>query len=133
MTGSTQRAVLFRYALTGVSVSSLYAVLHFALSSLGGLDMSIASAVALTAAIVFQYVMHARFTYRGEWRDAGQAARFGAAILIGLAVSFAVMDWIGPALGLPEIARVVLVIVILPVTNFLLFTLWVFAGGPKSP
>ncbi|KDA00642.1 polysaccharide biosynthesis protein [Hyphomonas polymorpha PS728] len=126
MHGLTAPAII-RYAITGACVALLYAGLYFLMTRLAHWDRVPASAVALVCAVCLQYFMHAVFTFRRTWKDQQQAARFVITVGTGLFVSHGVTAWAAPALGIPEAASLVLIMLVLPLVNLVIFGLWVFA------
>lgn len=116
-----------RYVLTGITVALFYGGLYAGFSRLAGWAPALASGVAMVCAIGLQYFMHAVFTFQMNWRDRRQAARFVITIASGLSASQLVIGWAVPHFHIPEIAGLAFVVVVLPLVNFIFFSLWVFA------
>jgi len=116
---------IFRFGMVGLSVTLLYAGGYAGLRGLGAVPWA-ASAIAFTVAVLWQYLAQTFWTFRARLADRARLARFGATIGAGLAVSTALTGLIGPALNLPEAATILIVILWLPVQNYLIFRLWVY-------
>ena len=127
-----EAARILRFGLVGASVAAVYAAGY---AGLRGLAFSpwTASALAFAVAVTWQYLAQTAFTFRAPVRDRRQLLRFAATILSGFAVSTFIAGWAGPALGLAEAVAVLIVVLWLPVQNYLIFRLWVYrdaiAGG----
>ena len=131
MTAETRRAELrrvARFALVGITVAALYALLFFLFRELGLVRWA-ANFLAFGLAVSFQYVAQTLFTFRAALRSKGQPPKFLATIGLGLMLSTLIAAVLGPALGWPDSVSVLVVTVVLPVTNFLLFRLWVYRAG----
>jgi len=124
-------ARLLRFALVGLSVAGIYAAGYAGLRW-GGLAPWAASALAFTIAVIWQYVAQGRFTFGVRTGVDHQAARFAATIGLGLVISTVLVGWVAPAAGLAEGAALVLVIVWLPIQNYLLFRLWVYRRADRA-
>ena len=122
----TSKGLAVRYIITGLIVAALYGFLHLAIFSRLGLNRALSSMVALAIAIIFQYLMHSSFTFRGTWKSAPQLGRFGATILMGFFISHFIMAVIGPKFDLSDIVCAGLVMTLLPLANYFLFSVWVF-------
>ncbi|MEM6554400.1 MAG: GtrA family protein [Pseudomonadota bacterium] len=126
------KKMLFRYVVTGVSVAAIYVLLHSILSFYISMDKALASGIAIVVAIGVQYWLHSAFTFESRVSDRAQIMRFIATIFLGLIVSQIVVGYLGPILGIAEILSVFMVIFVLPVSNFLFFSLWVFRPALKD-
>lgn len=120
--------LVMRYAITGLSVAGLYAVLHLVFTRVLSWPAGLASFIAISLAFILQYTLHSVFTFRSAWRSPAQLTRFLITVLSGYAVSALVMaygiDW----LQVSDIYGVAFVVVVLPLVNFVLFNLWVFVA-----
>lgn len=124
----TRRAELHRivrFAIVGVAVAAVYAILFFLFREIG-LARWVSSVLAFGSAVAFQYLAQTVFTFRASLNAQGQLPRFLVTIGFGLAISTLITSIVGPALDWPEAISVLVVTVVLPVTNFLLFRLWVY-------
>jgi putative flippase GtrA len=119
---------MVRYAIVGVLVAGIYVVLAVALRMTTPLPAGPASAIAFVCAIVAQYLAHARYTFGRDAADWLQAARFGTTVGLGFVLSTAFVGWLAPRWGICELCALIVVVILLPIVNYLVFLLWVFAG-----
>lgn len=117
---------LLRFAVVGVAVALLYLCLFVLLVRLGAPRVA-ANATAFAVAVAVQYLGQSAWTFRRRWSDGGQARRFLATIALGFVTSTALSAFVGPALGWPDWLSAAAVTVVLPVQNYVLFRIWVFA------
>lgn len=116
-----------RFAVVGTVTAGIYFLGYNALRGQLPLSPALASGIAYVAAIVFQYMGHATFTFRKRVLDAPQVIRFlvtnGAGLVFStfgafLLVSVLMMsDWIASAL----------IVVALPIINWVVMRRWVFS------
>ena len=116
---------LFRFSVIGVICAVIYIAGFVVLSAIGLVPIA-ANLVAFASAVVVQYVGHTLWTFRGSLRDAIQGARFVAAIGLGLLLSTLVSSVIAPFCGWPSWLTATLVAVLLPISNFAAFRVWVY-------
>lgn len=121
----TEIARTLRFAVVGVGTAAFYALLFFVFRDLG-VPATAASLIALGIAVVTQYFAHSLFTFRSAVAERGQIARFFATVATGALVSVLVTEILVPGARLPEWVGVAVVVFGLPVTNFIIFRLWVF-------
>lgn len=116
----------FRYAVTGVTVAATYWVITTFLAHASHAPDWSVSAFAFTVAVSLQYVMHAKYTFRSKAAHASQSGKFVLSVFLGYLISFIVTGFVGPSIGLAIEISAAIVVIALPITNFLLFSLWVF-------
>lgn len=117
-----------RYTITGLAVTAVYVGLYFLLRNVLTMSPAFASGIAMTTAVVFQYVMHSVFTFQRKWADGGQLIKFLVSIALSVIISDIFVARLGEALNVPEPLRLLAVVVTLPVVNFIFFTFWVYAA-----
>lgn len=117
-----------RYTITGLAVTAVYVGLYFLLRNVLTMSPAFASGIAMTTAVVFQYVMHSVFTFQRKWADGGQLVKFLVSIALSVIISDIFVARLGEALNVPEPLRLLAVVVTLPVVNFIFFTFWVYAA-----
>lgn len=117
-----------RYTITGLAVTAVYVGLYFLLRNVLTMSPAFASGIAMTTAVVFQYVMHSVFTFQRKWADGGQLVKFLISIALSVIISDIFVARLGEALNVPEPLRLLAVVVTLPVVNFIFFTFWVYAA-----
>lgn len=120
-----QRARIVRFGFVGTAVALLYVGSFTVLVAIEVQEL-LANALAVIVAVLFQYVMQTAYTFRNRILIRGQAMRFLFTIGIGLAISTPVTTIIGPALGWKEYASAGTVVVLSSLTNYVLFTFWVY-------
>lgn len=120
-----------RFALIGGLVALAYLLLYLALLSLG-LPRGAANGLAFALAICLQYVGQAGFTFGKRLDDLRQMQRFAVMVGFGFVTSAILTGVIGPAAGWADWVAAASVTALLPVQNFILMTLWVFAATPKG-
>lgn len=121
----TRSSHISRFALVGVLIALLYILLYLVLLHIGMPQWG-ANAIAFVTAVVVQYGAHARFTFGRQLADPAQILRFGVTTGCGFVTSALLTGYVVPALALDSWIAAVAVILILPVQNYLLMTLWVF-------
>ncbi|MFW8594215.1 GtrA family protein [Cribrihabitans neustonicus] len=124
--GQRDRSQLIRFCIAGGSVAVLY-VLAYAGLLAAGAPQAGANAAAFVLAVAVQYVLQTRWTFRRPLARPGQAARFACTIAAGFAVSALITGALGPALGLAPWLAAAAAAMLLPVQNFIIFRLWVYA------
>lgn len=123
-------ATLIRFALVGGAVAATYVVAYLLLLETG-LPQMVANLLAFALAVALQYIGQTLFTFDRQLADRSQALRFATMIGLGLMTSALITGWIGPGLGLTAALAALLVALVLPVQNYLLMSLWVYAKGPQ--
>lgn len=122
---------LFRFAIVGALVALIYVLTYVALLSLG-MSQPFANAIAFLVAIALQYVGQASFTFGKHINDRGQLIRFFCMTGLGFLMAAFITGFIGPMLGASNWAAAVAVTLILPVQNYIIMTVWVFAHATKT-
>lgn len=117
----------FRFALVGGATAGAYVVLFLALLELGVARFA-ANAVAFGCAVLLQYTGHALFTFDRKLAHGGQISRFAIMISLGFVASAILIGPFAQYTGAPDWSVAALVTVYLPVQNYILLTLWVFAS-----
>ncbi|MCY6380003.1 GtrA family protein [Hoeflea prorocentri] len=117
---------LVRFAVVGVTVAALYFVLFVCLSQTRLPDFVI-NLVAFCTAVVVQYFLQAKWTFKRSAAKTAQAGKFIVTVGFGLLLSTLISSVIGPAMHWSSVVTAAVVVVILPISNFILFKVWVFA------
>ena len=114
---------LVRYAIVGGSVAVLYALVYWfaepRLSAYG------AATAAFIGAIVAQYIGHAKYTFGVPAKNRGQLFRFIVTTAFGYAAAMSVA-WASETYGFGRLPSVIVMLVLIPIVNFLVFVFWVF-------
>ncbi|UWQ64491.1 GtrA family protein [Leisingera caerulea] len=119
---------ILRFSVVGATVAGLYVLAYTALLT-AGMAQAPANALAFAGAVAVQYVLQTWWTFRRPLGLPDQMARFACTIAAGFAVSALITGFIGPALGWADWLSAAAVTVILPVQNFIIFRLWVYAAA----
>lgn len=122
-----QASQILRFSVVGATVAGLYVLGYTALLA-AGLPQAPANALAFAAAVAVQYILQTWWTFRRPLGLPDQMARFACTIAAGFAVSALITGMIGPMLGWADWLSAAAVTVILPVQNFIIFRLWVYAA-----
>jgi putative flippase GtrA len=116
---------LARYAIVGAGVAGVFAGLYTGLRAIP-LPAWGASLAAFLVAVAVQYVAHTVFTFRSPLRAPGQVGRFAATVTVGGLIAMGTTGLAGPRLGLPDLASLAVAMVLIPLSNFAIFRLWVY-------
>ncbi|MAK61233.1 MAG: hypothetical protein CMK09_09670 [Ponticaulis sp.] len=123
---------LIRFALVGGSTAGIF-VVAIAIGDWLSTPPIVATAAAYLTAIAFQYIAHAKFTFQRRAAAVGQMSRFLIVNAVGFGFSLMTLDVVAPYLGLPRIAGSLIVVMSLPILNFIAFSVWAFADpSPTS-
>lgn len=127
MTARALGLKLGRFGLVG-AISTL---LYLGVSELGvrwfGIPALAANTLAIFASGAWGYVGHYYLTFRADTAHGAGVARFMVLFVLGYGVSSAIV-FLNQRIGLPPEIGAATASVVLPVMNFFLMQLWVFAG-----
>lgn len=121
-------AQVLRFAIVGVTIAALYVLGYTGFLGLG-LGQAAANALAFGTAVAVQYVLQTAWTFRRPLGMPDQMLRFGCTIAAGFVVSTLITGVVGPLLGWADWLSAAMVAVALPVQNFIIFRLWVYAAA----
>ena len=117
---------LVRFAVVGVVVAAVYfALFLFLVQAL--LSEIAANTVAFCTAVVLQYALQSKWTFGKDMANPAQIRKFLGTVGLGFLLSGAISGVLAPAWNWPPKVTALVVIVTLPISNFVLFKLWVFA------
>ena len=122
---------LARFALVGTTVALVYVAGYLLLLEVG-INQPLANALAYLIAILAQYLGQAAYTFDKPINDRTQIGRFIVMTGLGFLTAAAITGQIGPFLNASNWAAAVAVILILPIQNYIIMTLWVFSKSPKT-
>lgn len=117
-----------RFGLVGGGVALFYVLCFAGLRALGLGEVG-ANAFAFSGAICVQYIGQTVFTFRQPLASSAQMLRFGVTVGLGFLVSMCITGALGPQLGWSDWLSAAVVAVFLPVQNFIIFRLWVYAAA----
>lgn len=130
--GSSARNQIIAYALLGVCVNLIYGALFLSVVWLSPTSRVAASTLAYVVACLFQYVANARLTFGRRALDSAQAVRYGAAVLLGYALSTVSLGWVAPRLSVPDVLAILFVAACLAVLNYIIFSKWVYCSAAAT-
>lgn len=115
-----------RYSIVGVSVAGIYVISTVLLERAQLAPPSVNSAAAFLLAVIFQYIAQSSFTFKRPLKNRAQIVRFATTVVAGLGISMLVVSYVGPSAGLSTFVSSLIVTMILPAFNLVVFMLWVF-------
>ena len=122
---------LARFALVGTTVALVYVAGYLLLLEVG-INQPLANALAYLIAILAQYLGQAAYTFDKPINDRTQIGRFIVMTGLGFLTAAAITGQIVPFLNASNWAAAVAVILISPIHNYAIMTLWVFSKSPKT-
>lgn len=123
-------ATAVRFGGVGLATAGLYFMLYLALAGLAAFPEFLASALAYAAAVAFNYVMHAHFTFRVVPRDRAQIERYVIACAAGALYAAGVSEVATEAFGMSPVGTAAVVTVTLPPFTWLVMRCFVFRPSP---
>jgi len=131
----TARALGLKLGRFGL-VGAMSTLLYLGVSELGvhwfGMPALAANTLAIFTSGTWGYVGHYYLTFRADTAHGTGLARFMVMFALGYGVSSAIV-FLNQFLGLPPEIGTATASVVLPVMNFFLMQLWVFAGSRNQP
>ena len=131
MNRDTPAMRLIRFSIVGVVVALIYLALFLAFRQLT-LPRIFASTIALLIAVAVQYVLQTVWTFQKEAANQRHIVRFVAMVLAGMGIAAVITEIVGPRLGLTDAQAGMVVVVTLPIFNFVLLSLWVYAKPERG-
>ncbi len=121
-----EMSALIRFAVIGALTALIYLGTYLILRAGTDLHAAIDSIIAYAAAIAFQYVGHARYTFRKQLASRTQLFRFLINNAIGCAVAAIIMSVAPALLVISEFQTGLIVIATLPLYNWIMMRFWVY-------
>jgi len=119
------RREVIAYVFTGILTSALYIIIFNTLQHFAPEARHINSNISFIIAVVVQYFAHSKLTFRTRALVGGQAVRFSLAVTIGFIISISIIA-LAPLFQISDFFASVIVTLLLPVVNFVLFKFWAF-------
>ena len=116
---------IFRYSVVGIATAGIYFALTILLSEVFKYSLMASSIFSYTIAIIFQYISHSIFTFRVRLYDKSKMIKFLTAIFAGYLISSALIK-VGERFDLDNVFIVALIVLIIPVMNYVVMSLLVF-------
>lgn len=113
-----------RFGATGLFVTGLHFVIATLLINYAEQNSSIANGVAFCSATIVSYLMHTKWSFSSDI-ESKNLFRFLTVSGVGLALSLAI-PLVVKSLGFDSLIATVAVVIILPVTNFVLHNFWTY-------
>jgi putative flippase GtrA len=123
-----KRDLVARYVIVGSTVFFIYYSVT-KLLMLANFTVNVALVAALTLSILFQYVAHARFTFRASLLSLSQILRFLATVAAGFCVSRLALYVAPESLPYGQDFALVASALLLAMLNFIVYRAWVFTIG----
>jgi len=116
-----------RFAIIGSITAAIYLVGYNALRATDLASPVAAAVIAYLVAILFQYLGHAWFTFQKPIADFRQSVRFVVLNGLGLILSVLITAGLSEGFDTPDWIISAVVVMLLPVFNWFMMRLWVFA------
>lgn len=127
-----QKSLIIRFATVGVLVAGVYLVLFSVLVDWLKLSPANGNFIAFTVAVLFQYVSQSMFTFGKKANDVCQFVRFVVSVILGLLISHIITVVLSPMIGMSNMSSALMVVVVLPLFNFLIFRTYVFTSKKQT-
>jgi putative flippase GtrA len=114
-----------RFSVVGIVVAATFFTVFVTLASTG-MSMIAVNTLSLGIAVTLQYFLHAKWTFKSPAKAASQAPKFLFAVFISFLLSLFITFYISPLLGWGGVLNALAITMVLPVSNFILFKIWVF-------
>lgn len=121
----SERQRFLRFATVGVVVAVYYLMAFWGLLKVFGSPW-IANFWAFGSAVMIQYIGQTVWTFGKLMAVPAQIGKFLCMIGVGLIVSSAVTGVLGPQIGLSNFTSALVVVVLLPIINFVVLRFWVY-------
>lgn len=125
MPSSFQIKRFIRFAVVGTVVAIVYLFIFLSLRNLG-FSPVFASSASFLIAVIIQYLGQTAWTFGHSVRKPLHAVRFAVMVALGAMLAAAITGAVAPALGLSDTIAGVAVVLILPIFNFTIMSLWVY-------
>lgn len=124
---------LFTYGLIGGGVSLLYAGLVVLLVERLHVGAVAASVLAFCVTMPISYLGHSRFTFADRDRSLAGKLKFASATAVAFCAAPALMYAVTHWTHWPYLVGIGLIWVVIPLANYMVFFVWVFAAGKEDP
>jgi len=121
---------LVRFSMAGAATTLFYFAIVNALVLAVGTAPVAASVIGYLTAIAMAYGLQSRFTFRTDSDSGDQITRFLITSFAGLAFSYGVMVVVSGLLHWHYLIGTLAVCMLIPVGNYLVFSIWVFRHRP---
>ncbi len=125
-------ARFLRFSVIGFVNFAIYASTAFTLIEFAGMSAVKASLIAQAAAILVTYLGHMSYSFRVEPKHRAYVWRFMIVIALLFAMNAAISWLLSDVFGQPAHITIPVVMIVIPVSSFLLNRLWVFEPGMRT-
>ena len=115
-----------RFLVVGGITAGIYVGGYNYIRAMNEVSPAFASVMAYLLAITFQYIGHARFTFRKSILSTAQVLRFLATNVFGLVFSFVCAHLLVTVLSMPDWIASALIVLALSAINWIVMRHWVF-------
>jgi putative flippase GtrA len=121
---------LLRYAVAGLGVTALSAMVYSACAVLAGMAPMLANVCGYGVGLIAGYLVHSRWSFAAAREDeAATVVRFVGATLFGFGLNSLWVWLLTGMMHLPPLAPVPAMIGVTPVLSFLINRYWVFRAA----
>ncbi|MGB8843266.1 MAG: GtrA family protein [Aliidongia sp.] len=123
---------LGRFGVVGLVSTLIYAVIAAIGNNWTALPAEAVNSIAISISGLWSYIGHYRFTFRSDAAHGSSLARFFVLFALGYAVSSGIV-LVSDRLGWQRNLATAIIVIIIPVINFVAMQLWVFAQSHAGP
>ena len=120
-------AKLARFALVGISTSGIYAAVVLVSVEYLSLEPRLSSAIAYLIALPFNFILHREYTFLATGRLFSEGLRFVTLHMTNMVISVGLIHVTMRVAGWSVLVGIAVVVVALPLVQFLLLEGWVFS------
>jgi putative flippase GtrA len=117
-----------RYGLVGILLMIAYLGLAQILAEVVGISPVLASPVSFMLCVPLAYLGQSIVVFRAPWGDRAQQKRFLATTLVGFIIATSAAPLLALVADVPSYVNFVVVSLLVPLANFVVFRFWVFRG-----
>jgi putative flippase GtrA len=122
-------AQFVRYGIVGVLLMLAYLGVALILASVFGLSPVWASPLSFVLCVPLAYLGQSILVFRAPWGDRAQQTRFLLTTVTGFLIAAGVTPLLALFVDVPPYVNFMVVCVLVPLTNFLVFRFWVFRAS----
>ncbi|MEA2755333.1 MAG: hypothetical protein QOJ54_1622 [Aliidongia sp.] len=122
---------LGRFGIVGLVSTLIYAAVAAIGNNWTQLPAEAVNSIAICISGLWSYLGHYRFTFRSDAAHRSSVIRFFVLFALGYAVSSGIV-LLSDRMGWPRNLATAIIVIIIPVINFVAMQLWVFASGTGS-
>jgi putative flippase GtrA len=123
---------LGRFGVVGLISTLIYAVIAALGNNLTALPAEAVNSIAISISGLWSYVGHYHITFRSDAAHRSSLAKFFVLLALGYAVSSCIV-LLSDRLGWPRNLATAMIVITIPIINFVAMQLWVFARSHTAP